>query len=84
MQSVEFTVAFLNSVLSAVHQHFDSEDLKRGEFEHERWDMRQLCCRQNYDLSLAPHASPPYNLRRSEEASISYPIGRKHVTSDKS
>lgn len=31
MQGVEFTVAFLNSVLSAVHQHFNFEDLKREE-----------------------------------------------------
>lgn len=83
MQSVKFTVAFLNSVLSAVHQHFDSEDLKRGKFKHERWDMCKLCRCQNCDLSLVPHVSPPYNFRRSEEAFISYP-DRKHVTSDKS
>lgn len=28
MQRVEFTVAFLNHVLSAIHQHFNFEDLK--------------------------------------------------------
>lgn len=28
MQSVEFTVAFLHSMLSAIHQHFNLEDLK--------------------------------------------------------
>lgn len=84
MQSVKFTVAFLNSVLSAVRQHFDSEDLKRGKFRHERWDMRKLCPAQNYDLSLAPHVSPPYDFRRSEGAFISHPIDRKHVTTDKS
>lgn len=28
MQSVEFTVAFLNTVLSAVHQHVNFKDLK--------------------------------------------------------
>lgn len=28
MQCMEFTVAFLNSVLSAVHQHVNFEDLK--------------------------------------------------------
>lgn len=28
MQRVEFTVAFLNGVLSAIHQHFNFEDLK--------------------------------------------------------
>ena len=28
MQSVEFTVAFLNSMLSAIHQHVNFKDLK--------------------------------------------------------
>lgn len=28
MQSVEFTVAFLNSMLSAIHQHINFEDLE--------------------------------------------------------
>lgn len=36
MQSVKFTVAFLNGVLSAIHQHVNPEDLERGKFEHKR------------------------------------------------
>lgn len=72
MQSVKFAVAFLNGVLSAVHQHFNSEDLKRGKFKRGRWDMRKLRRGQNCDLSLAPHASPPYNFRSFKEAFVSY------------
>lgn len=30
MQSMEFAVAFLNSMLSAVHQHINSKDLKES------------------------------------------------------
>lgn len=29
MQSVEFTIAFLNSMLSAIHQHVNLKDLKQ-------------------------------------------------------
>lgn len=35
MQGVEFTVAFLNGMLSAIHQHFNFEDLKGRKCQHD-------------------------------------------------
>lgn len=44
MQRVEFTVAFLNSMLSAIHQHFNFEDLKGRKCQYICLDKGELCC----------------------------------------
>lgn len=71
MQSVKFAVAFLNRVLPAIHQHVNSEDLKRGKFEHKRQHARTFCPCGTLALSEEPHVSPPDNFNTPKEASVS-------------
>lgn len=87
MQSVEFTVAFLDRVLSAVHQHVNPEHLKgKEDSKHDSWEKgvnsvveSQLTESQFISTAHRPNSPPPSDWSGQLKSPCQLVTDRKHL-----